>query len=145
MIIRNSDLLTLGTFLMDLKLKGTKSRMRTRFVKKIQEQLDLIQQEKEAIIRNYGVVDENGQIKTKIENGNEVYEIIDREQCEKELAELYSESLFIEENDGNKQMLLAVKDAVLNCDLEFNGQNALNYDMYCELFENLTYDKELAQ
>jgi hypothetical protein len=145
MKIRHEELLGLGNFLMELKLNGKESRMRTRLVKRMQTHLDLVQTEKDEIIQNYGVLDENGNLKTKQENGKEYYEIEDREACEKEILELLQEEMVIEENEENKEMLLVVKEAVLNCDMVFQGQQAFEYDGYCELFENLTYDKELAK
>jgi hypothetical protein len=129
---------------MELKLKGRESRMRTRLVKRMQAHLNLVQDEKDAIIKNYGVLDEEGNVKTKSVNGNEVYEIENQEACEKEIVELFEEEMVIEENEENRQMLMVVGEAVLNCDKIFQGQEAFNYDIYCELFENLTYDKELA-
>lgn len=145
MNIRNNDLIGLGSFLMELKLKGKKSRMRTRFVKRLQEQLNLIQEEKDGIIKTYGILDHDGNVKTKVVNGTEVYDIENREQCEKEILELYNETLVIEENEENREMLITVGEAILNCDKEFQGQDALDYDLYCEMFENLTYNEKLAQ
>lgn len=145
MNIRHDELLELGNFLMDLNLKGRASRMRTRFVKRMQTHLDLVQAEKNAIIQNYGVLDEEGKVKTKVEDGKEIYEIENKEACEKEILELLEEEMTIEENEENKQMLISVRDAILSCDKEFKGAEAFQHDRYCELFENLTYDKELAK
>jgi hypothetical protein len=142
--IRNDDLVNLGNFLVDLKLRGKQSRMRTRFVKRLQAHLNIVKEEKEDILKQYGEVDEEGNLITKLENGKEVYVMKDKEACEKELAELYNEEMVIEENETNKEMLLCVGEAILNCNLEFVGKEAFEYDNYCELFENLTYERELA-
>jgi hypothetical protein len=144
MIIQNKDLIGLGNFLADLTLKGSASRLRTRFIKKLQEQLNKVDEEKQEILKNYGELDEKGNIKTKEENGSKVYVISDREACEKEMLELFDEVMVIEENQENEKMLKIIRDAVLNCEREFTGQMAFDFDRYCELFENLTYDKELA-
>jgi hypothetical protein len=144
MNIRNDELFSLGNFLADLTLKGASSRFRTRFIKKLQKQMDLVEEEKIEIIRTHGELDENGHVKTTLENGNEIYVIHDREACEKEIMELFQEDFIIEESLENRQMLLSVRDALLNCDKEFTGHEAFIYDSYCEKFENLTYDKELA-
>jgi hypothetical protein len=145
MKIRNEEIVGFGNFLMDLTLKGTSSRMRTRLVKKLQKHLDEVQEEKDEIITIHGILDEEGNVKTKTVDGREVYEIRDNEACMKEISDLYKEEFVIEENEENRQMLTTVRDIVLNCDKEFQGQEAMVYDYYCEIFENLTYDKELAR
>lgn len=145
MKIRNEEIVGFGNFLMDLTLKGSSSRMRTRLVKKLQKHLDDVQTEKDEIITIHGILDEDGNVKTKEVDGREVYEIRDNEACMREISELYKEEFVIEENEENRQMLIAVREAVFNCNKEFQGQNAMLYDYYCEIFENLTYDKELAR
>jgi hypothetical protein len=145
MKIRNEEIVGFGNFLMELTLKGTSSRMRTRLVKKLQKHLDEVQEEKDEIITIHGILDEEGNVKTKTVDGREVYEIRDNEACMKEISDLYKEEFVIEENEENRQMLTTVRDIVLNCDKEFQGQEAMVYDYYCEMFENLTYDKELAR
>lgn len=145
MIIKNNDLMGLGNLLADLTLKGSASRLRTRFIKKLQKQLDKVEAEKQEILKNYGELDGNGNIKVEEENGTQVYVIRDRQACEREIMELFEEVMEIEENEENEKMLTIIRDAILNCDKEFTGLMAFDYDRYCEMFENLTYGKELAR
>lgn len=144
MKIKNFDVQELGNFLVDLKLKGQQSRMRTRFIKILQSHLDTINKEQDEIVKTYAELDENGKPKTRKEGNNEYYVIKEKEQAEKEINELREEEFVIEENEENKLMLLTVKEAVFSCEKEFQGVEAFRYDRYCELFENLSYETELA-
>jgi hypothetical protein len=144
MKIKNSDVQPLGGLLVDIRLKGMQSRMRTRFVKLLQQHLDILNEEQQEIVKNYAELDENGNPKTRQENGKEFYVIAEKEQCEKEINELLNEEFIIEENEANKKMLLVVKDLILNCDKEFQGAEAFQYDRFCEVFEDLSYDREVV-
>jgi len=62
MVIRmkNHEIDKFGEFLLSLPLKGKESRMRTRFIKLLQERALVVQQEQMEVISEYVKKDENG-------------------------------------------------------------------------------------
>jgi hypothetical protein len=141
MKIKNSEVEELATFLLDFKLKGTKNRKRNKFIKLLQNHLREMQEEHKEILNEFCKKDEKGEFKTIIKDGKSFYDIDDVEGFQREYGALMDDYLFIEVNEGNMDMLLAVKEIILNNDNEFSGKEALKYESYCEMFEeefNLT-------
>ena len=61
--MKNNELNLVIGFLMELKLKGRESRMRTRFVKQLQTYYsDLVLEEQQQLIEEHGERDENGEL-----------------------------------------------------------------------------------
>ncbi len=50
-----------------------------------------------------------------------------------------SEEWIIEKNEERKDMLLTLKDAVLNLDIVLKGKKAMEYDRWCEIAESIKY------
>lgn len=140
MIILNVEINGLIKFLMDIELSGKQSRMRTRFCKLIGERLKEIEEERFKLIDKYVKKDEEGNFLTKEKNGIQIYDIENIESFNKEYEELMREELVIDETNERKEMLLTVRDILLNTEQTFKGQDAMNYDRYCEIFENLQYN-----
>ena len=83
-----------------------------------------------------GAKDENGKSVSYVnQNNQQVYDIADMENFNKEYNELMREDFIIEVNESNKEMITIVRDAVLECDMEFSGQEALAFDRFCEIVE----------
>jgi hypothetical protein len=136
--MNNMEIEPIGNFLLSLELKGKSSRMRTRFIKILQEQAKLVRLELMDIIKQYAVLDEEGNPKTSInENKDLVYDIKEVEQhlFEIEVNELYGEIFTIEVTESNKEMIKVVRNAVIDCDRVFSGQEAMVFDRYCEIME----------
>lgn len=153
MKIKNKDLQGFVDFLMQLSLKGKQSRMRTKFCRELGKCYQEFEQYRGQLIEEYGELDEKGNVKTEIkkikvrnkdgeieEKEYEVYMLKDAQEYQKEYSILLEEESHIEQNEGNKEMLLAIQDMVLNCDLEFSGEKALEYDLYCDYVETISYD-----
>lgn len=142
MIIKNHEIENFGKFLMELKLKGRSSNMRVRFVRLLQERLTLINEESEALFRDYVERDEGGSPKKEVneETGEEAF-LLDREYGI-EMAKLMEEDFIIEENDEKALMLSVVRDAIFNCDMELSGQKALQYERWCEIVEDVNSHTE---
>lgn len=135
--IKVSQIKEFAEFLLSLELRGRESRMRTRLIKQLDQKLKDVQQEfQEHILKEYCNLDDDGNPKTKEVNGQYYWDIKDgcQEDFNREYRELWNEEYIIE-GENNREMLLTVKDAVLNCDQLFSGQEALKYDEYCELVE----------
>lgn len=140
MKIKNKDLESLGKLLYELPLKGKVSRMRTRFVKLLNEYYqNTFQEERNALIRQYAERDSNGDIKIDSEDSSVVK--IEEELKEEfflELEVLMNEYFYVEENEGNKEMLLTVSDLILEGDFEVAGEVADMYDNWCNEFEAMS-------
>ena len=127
-------------FLMELELPAKQSRMRTRFCKLGIERLSLLEEEKMEIIKKHGNIDENGEVKqVKDEQGRLVWYIKDKDGFNADYKELMIEEWVLELNEEKKDMLLTLKDIVLNLDIVLKGKEALQYDRWCEIVEQIKY------
>ncbi|MGE7092046.1 hypothetical protein ACQKII_11460 [Lysinibacillus sp. NPDC048646] len=144
MIIKNYEIGELQAFLFNLILKGKESRMRTRFIKLLEQQLNLVNQERQQLVDEYAEKDKDGEIIYTIEivDGKEIEMPLFSEEAEKEVQQqiltLLHEDFIIEESAEKIEMLHILQDIVLNCDLEFTGKKATLYDRFCEIFEDIT-------
>lgn len=138
MRLKNYEIEALVNLLFNMQLKGRDSRMRTRFVKQLDEYWQSIfQTERTELISQYAQKDENGEI---VLNEDKKQAILIEEtipEFEAEFNILMNEEYIVEENETNREILLTVGRLMLNCDLEFNGNDAIMYDNWCEKFEEL--------
>lgn len=145
MIIKNYEIGELQSFLFNLILKGKESRMRTRFLKLLEEQLNLINLERQQLVTEYAQKDEHGEVLYNLEtvDGKEIEIPIFNEDAEKEVQKqiltLLNEDFIIEETTDKIDMLNTLQEIILNCDLEFTGKMATMYDRFCEIFEELKH------
>ncbi|MDD1502598.1 hypothetical protein PVA17_07430 [Lysinibacillus sp. CNPSo 3705] len=145
MIIKNYEIGELQSFLFNLLLKGKESRMRTRFLKLLEKQLNQINLERQQLVAEYAEKDEHGEVLYKLEtvDGNEIEFPIFSEDAEKEVQKqiltLLNEDFIIEETADKIDMLNTLQEIILNCDLEFTGKKATMYDRFCEIFEEMKH------
>ena len=127
-------------FLMELELPAKQSRMRTRFCKLGIERLKLIAEERMDIIKRYANLDENGEIKQiKNSEGILLWDVQDKDAYNNDYKELMIEEWVVELSEENKDMLLTLKDSVLNLDVILKGKEAMQYDRWCEIVETIKY------
>lgn len=143
MKIKNLYLGDIYTILHRMPLPGKQSRMRTRFLKAIFAQLELVESEKQDLLRQYAKLDRDGEIMTKTgENGQKLVVFegkAKQDACNDEINALMNEEFIIEENETNKEMLITLKDIVLKTESMFVRSEAEAYDALCESLESLTY------
>ena len=144
MIIKNYEIGELQSFLFNLILKGKESRMRTRFIKLLEDQIELLKVERQQLINDYALKDENGEIVTETKEINNKEEEIVLFQCEEAEKEaqlqimlMMNEDFIMEETADKIEMLTVLQSIILNCDLEFTGNKAVLYDRFCEIFEEI--------
>jgi len=130
--IENAKLGQAADLLFNLSLKGKQSRHRTKFIKVLTERLTEVEEQRKELAKEHSHVDEHGEPKTK--NDGKEYDIKDIDAFRKDLKELFEEELVLEGGDA-QGMLKTVKEVLLNCDVEFSGQDAVIYDYLCEQFE----------
>ncbi|MFS0643673.1 hypothetical protein [Siminovitchia sp. 179-K 8D1 HS] len=142
--IKADQIKRFSDFLLSLELRGTQNRMRVRMIKQLDEKLNKIQSEyTEHVLKEHCHLDSEGNPKIKEVNGQQLWDVKkeNREDFNKDYLELWNEEHVIEGED-NKNMLLSVKESVLNCDKLFSGQEALQYDHWCDLVEAIEDQKE---
>lgn len=140
MKMKNEEVQHFANFLMSFELKGRDSRMRTRFVKILAERIELVNEEHKELIRQYARFDEQGEAIVVEINGQKAYDVPDRAAFNREYFLLLNEDFVIEENEERKEMLLFIKDVILNCDKTFKGREALEYDRWCDIVEEIQYE-----
>lgn len=154
MMMKNYEIGELQSFLFNLILKGKESRMRTRFIKLLEDQIDLIKMERQQLINDYALKDESGEIVTdtkEIHNKEEEVVVFPSEEAEKEaqmqIMLMMNEDFIMEETADKIEMLTTLQNIILNCELEFTGQKAVLYDRFCEIFEDiqLLNDREMTK
>jgi len=138
MRLKNYEIETFTNLLFNMKLKSRDSRMRTRLVRQLDEYWQSVfQAERTELISQYAKKDVNGEI---VLNEDRTQAILIEESIPEFNAEfnmLMNEEYVIEENETNREMLLIVAHLILNCELEFNGNDAVMYDNWCEKFEEI--------
>jgi len=139
--MKNSVLDGYIVFLSDLKLKAKDSRMRTRFIKILQDKLELLVKEEDTLKKEHAKIDENGDIiynETKMPDGENVkgFMVKNIEKYNADLSELLNEDFVIEINEERLEMIETVKEAVFNYDLELSGKEASIYDSLCTMLED---------
>lgn len=154
MMMKNYEIGELQSFLFNLILKGKESRMRTRFIKLLEDQIDLIKMERQQLINDYALKDESGEIVTdtrEMHNKEEEVVVFPSEEAEKEaqmqIMLMMNEDFIMEETADKIEMLTTLQNIILNCELEFTGQKAVLYDRFCEIFEDiqLLNDREMTK
>jgi hypothetical protein len=141
MKLRNHQIKKLIEFLMSIELVGKQSRMRTRFCKLLTEQLQLIETERIELIGQFGKKDEYGRvIQFEDAEGNMTFDIEDRSKFLDEYNLLMNEFFYIDETMERKEMLLLIRDIILDCNIPFKGDDAITYDLWCEAVEEINYE-----
>ena len=136
MKIKNSGISGLAEFLASEKLVKKQSRMRTKFLKLLNEVINETEGFRKELLEKYSKKDDEGE--ALIDNNSYVLE--DAEAFNKEYLELMSEDFIIDETESKREMLQHVKRILENTETEFEGVKAFQYDSWCDAFENLKYE-----
>lgn len=137
MKILNDHLQNFGQMLHDLTLKGKDSRMRTRILKLVDAHIrEVIAEETNSLIDQYAMKDEDGELILIGENQFKLVEETSHKYHE-EIQELMNEYMHIEENEGNRDMLVSIANVFLDGEFEVSGDMAFQYDIWCEEFEKV--------
>ncbi|WP_416149436.1 DUF1617 family protein [Salipaludibacillus sp. HK11] len=129
--IENGKLKQASSLLLNLSLAGKKSRHRTKFITKMQDRLKEVEEQRQVLAKEHSHLDDEGKPKTI----GDKFDIKDMEAFKKDLEELYKEELVIDGGDA-QGMLKTVKTVLLDCEKEWQGEEALIYDYLCDQFEN---------
>lgn len=144
--IKNSVIQEAIEFFFNLKLDtGKESRHRTRFVRKLNEHWEDIQEQKQDLLKRHCYLDDNGEPKIIEENGEQKYHIKNMDEFAKDWNDLMNEELIID--DKNSQLTLKIIRKILDeYDGEKNGslsgRKAVLYEYLCEVFK---VDEEIEE
>lgn len=142
LVLKNYEVKAFGDFLYELSLKGKESRMRSRFISILEEQLGLVSKEREILLQDYAQKDENGEpVRDKDEEGREFVILEDTFSFNLETSKLMNEDFIIEVKNEKIEMVKVIQDIVLNVDKEFSGVEAERYDRFCEVLESVSFDE----
>lgn len=142
--IKNYELETFAYMLYEMKLGGKKSRMRTRLFKVLQNHLNDLKEANEALIEEYAVHDENGELIRTKDNQFQLDEQTADEYF-KELDTLHNEENIIEINEATQDMVLTVAKSFLEEDVALNQNEATIYDNICEQLEEIIAHYEFVE
>ncbi|RXZ78204.1 hypothetical protein EBB07_29560 [Paenibacillaceae bacterium] len=138
MKLYNYELNPFVEFLFNLKLIDKKSRMRSRFINLLLEKVKQLELDYKILLEQYGEKNEKGELlKVDTEDGKTGYKINDIQSFQSANQELMSEEIILEVTEERKDMFLTVIDSILNCGIEFEGTEAVQYDRWCEIIEQI--------
>lgn len=132
--VENKYLKAIGEMVAMTPMNGSRSRHRQRFIRDINEQLNLISAEREELIKEFAVLDETGEALSEA-NGSVVFsDEVSEQECVKALNELQSEE-FILEGEDKLTMLKKVYLGLEESDVMLSGEDAVAYDLLMEKIE----------
>jgi hypothetical protein len=124
-----------GTFLIEGKLVGKKSRLRSRLFTKLDERVKQLKSEYQELISEFALRDDDNNIVShKDDEGQDHIHIENMAEFQKELNELLNEIISFEVDEGLKTLL---EEIFLDTEKEFEGLSALEYDKWCEAIEDI--------
>lgn len=137
--IKKGELSYLRDVLAVPELKSSENRLRTRFKKNIIVEFKKSEEERQLLIDEYAIKEDNG--KYKILEGTE--KLIDFGSVENaqivwdNVFDLHNEYIYIPCNEENEKMLLTVANIMLEGDFKVSGMIADLHDEWCEQFEEV--------
>ena len=137
MIMKNYEVKAFGEFLYDMKLNSKSSRMRSRMVTLLEEHLMMVNKERDELVKDYAKRDEEGEIVTEEHDGKMAYVLDNPQEYNMAVTVLMNEDFILEETESRMEMLHTVRDVVLDYDEELSGDDAMMYDRFCEIVEDI--------
>jgi len=139
MEIYNAELEPFINYLLSFELSGKNSRMRTRLCKLLGKRQVEVEEERMLLLKENCNLDDKGEIKVVYDDElkREVYDVVDRGAFKKEFASLMAEKFIYEIDENTIDMFNIVKEIVLNDERVYKGQEAIEYDRYCEIVETI--------
>ena len=131
--LENRHIITLIPFLQGMKLKGERSRARSKFLSLAMEYYTSLHESEVELLREYAVLDDNGEPLSDKEGGFSI-----REECLREYfterTKLFSEVAEIEGGTYTSHLAL-MREILAEYDEDLCGENAALYDALFDAFE----------
>jgi len=113
--------------------------MRSRFLTLLAEYSKRHEGEINKLLHDYADKDEQGQLIQIQENNSSRYSIANMEQFDQEYQELAREEIILDLTAERQIMMETVRDAVLECEDVFEGNEAIRYNRWCDIVEGIQY------
>lgn len=133
--LENRYILAVGEMLAVVPMKAGRSRHRTRMIKLFNEHLKDYTSEKEAMLSEFAILDEEGNLVAD-DMGQAIFNSDEAKQnFIDSIEELNREFMYIE-GEKNKESLKKVYHGLNETDREFAGAEAVAYDVLMEALED---------
>lgn len=147
-----SGVKSLPTFLLDEKLHGIQSRNRNRFISLIRNRAIEVSKERYNLLEEYAYRNDKKEVlffdkeqkeTTKPEDGVK-YKISEEniKKVDNDFEKYLDEDFVLDVAPSNMDILLTVKDILLNSITKLSGKEAVMYDEWCSAFENITDEEK---
>ncbi len=131
--LQNRYLVSLLPFLQGMKLKGQKSRARSKFLALVSEAYAALHESEVELLKEYAMLDDKGEPKISDEGSFLIKDNLVKEYLS-EREKLFSESAEIEGGTYTEHLTL-MWQIITDYDEELEGENAALYDALCDTFE----------
>ena len=131
--LKNQYLIPLIPFLRGMKLKGERSRARSKFLSLALEAYASLHESELELLKEYAVLDSEGNPKTAGDGSFSLRDEFVKEYFV-EHDKLFNEVAEIEGGTYAEHLAL-MRQILLNYDEELDGENAALYDALCDAFE----------
>ncbi|MCL1832590.1 MAG: hypothetical protein FWG45_06765 [Oscillospiraceae bacterium] len=135
--LQNKHIVTLIPFLQNMKLRGERSRARSKFLEIAMKSYYSLHESEVELLKEYAVLDDSGEPKQS-ENGFTLKEETAREYLV-ERDKLFSEIAEIEGGTYTSHLEL-MRQILADYDEELDGDNAALYDALWDAFEGVSRD-----
>ena len=135
--LENQYLIPLIPFLQGMKLKGERSRARSKFLALATEAYAALHESELELLKDYAVLDEAGNPKPAAGKGEGSFTLRDAQAAREYRAEhdkLFTEIAEIEGGTYTAHLDL-MRQILAEYDEELNGDNAALYDALCDAFD----------
>ena len=132
--LKSHYLVPLIPFLQGMKLKGERSRARSKFLALALEQYAALHESELELLKEYAVLDVDGNPKAAADGSFSLKEGSTNEY-HAEHGKLFNEVAEIEGGTYAEHLAL-MRKVLLEYDEELDGENAALYDALCDAFEN---------
>jgi hypothetical protein len=136
--LQNQHIVTLIPFLQNMKLRGEKSRARSKFLSLAMESFYSLHQSEVELLKEYAELDESGEPVKNADGGftlkseTAVEYLVERDKLFTEVAEI--------EGGTYTSHLELMRQILADYDEELDGDNAALYDVLCDAFEEVKSD-----
>lgn len=130
---KNGELVAVGNFLAQAKLKGKASRGRTKLIKLIEEKIKEYNEERDSVRDPYFQVDDKGEKIVK-DKKYVLKDVSKGKELDKELADLAAETVGIEFTEYSEKFK-ALYEELNNYGYELSNADAVLYDMILDKFD----------
>lgn len=124
-------------FLYNLNLVDKASRMRTKLIRLLDEKYNLLQEDLNQLILKHVCLDENDEPIIIQDGENNQYQIRDKAEFNKDYNDLLNKTVVVNQTEEHREMLISVRESVLNCGLHFTGDEAVKYERWADILDQV--------